>query len=101
LELRVADQPVCGAGRRRKRLPAAAHAAHRSTAPNLWDLCPPFQIDGNFGGTAGIANMLLLDRGGEVRLLPALPKAFANGSARGLRITATARSTCAGTTGNW
>lgn len=58
----------------------------RSTAPNLWDLCPPYQIDGNFGGIAGIANMLVQDRGGEVRLLPALPRAFPNGSVKGLRL---------------
>ena len=58
----------------------------RSTAPNLWDEHPPFQIDGNFGGIAGIANMLVQERGGEVVLLPALPKAFATGAVTGLRV---------------
>ena len=58
----------------------------RSTYPNLWDAHEPFQIDGNFGGIAGICNMLVQDRGGEVMLLPALPKQFASGYARGLRI---------------
>ena len=58
----------------------------RSTYPNMWDAHPPFQIDGNFGGAAGIANMLVQDRGGEVRVLPALPENWKDGYVRGLRI---------------
>ena len=66
-----------------------------STLPNLFDNHPPFQIDGNFGATAAVVEMLIQARNNKVFLLPALPKQWANGRVEGVCLPGNATATLA------